>query len=152
MSAARTAGIFPTRWCRSRVESIRCPGEDSSGHGFAGLIEPDQLQPEPHRSIDIIPNWLALSVAFTWDDSSQESVTNILTQPWNGTIVSVSQLLHRLGAVLHLTQYASLYALAATTFTPPGSGSILETGVLYVSGRKVDPIRIKFVSSKCTPH
>ncbi len=82
------------------------------------------------HSTDVIPNWLTLSAAFSWDNASSTGISNISTLPFNGKVVTAFQWLHRLGAVLHLTQHVSLYALDSTTFTPPGSGGILQNGQL----------------------
>ena len=72
------------------------------------------------HAMDVIPNWLTLSAAFTWDNIRAESVTNISTQPWTPAVVPAYAYIHRLGAILHLTSAISLYALDSTSFTPPG--------------------------------
>jgi len=80
--------------------------------------------------MDVIPNWLTLSAAFTWDNIRAESVTNISVQPWTPAVVPAYAYIHRLGAILHLTSAISLYALDSTSFTPPGGTALLENGQL----------------------
>jgi iron complex outermembrane receptor protein len=50
--------------------------------------------------------------------------------PFNAVDVPLGQFLHRVGAILHVTNEISLYALNATSFTPPTNGAVLESGQL----------------------
>jgi len=81
------------------------------------------------HTIDPIPNWLTLIAGFTWDSVATQSVTNWAVLPWQGTNISLSQWVHRLGAVVHLTRAVSLYALDSTNFLVP-SGATLQNGDL----------------------
>ncbi len=80
------------------------------------------------HSADVIPNWLTLVAGYTWENISTSSVANVSSLPFSATVVTASQWLHRVGAVVHVTKAISLYALDSTSFTPAGSGNILETG------------------------
>jgi len=80
------------------------------------------------HSSDVIPDWLTLVAGYTWETVTTASVTNVSTLPFNAAFVPASEWLHRLGAVFHVTKQISLYALDSTSFTPAGSGAILENG------------------------
>jgi outer membrane receptor for ferric coprogen and ferric-rhodotorulic acid len=86
------------------------------------------------HSISVIPNWLDLTGAFTWADVHNESIGNVSALPWNATVVSVAQWLHRLGAVLHLTKQVSFYALDSNTFSAPGAGTLTINNQLLPPG------------------
>jgi len=80
------------------------------------------------HSIEIVPKWLEVIVGYTWENLHTESVSNLSTLPWTATVKSTTQYVHRVGAVLHLTKAASLYALNSTGFTPSAVGALLENG------------------------
>jgi len=78
------------------------------------------------HNIEIIPDRLILSAGFTWSNIDLISNFNISALPPTATQLSVSQLLHHIGAVLKITREISLYCLNSTTFTPPtGTAPIL---------------------------
>jgi outer membrane receptor protein involved in Fe transport len=81
------------------------------------------------HSIDAIPNWLTLTAGYTWDNVSKQTVSNWAILPWTGTIVTAHQWVYRLGAVVHLTNSLSLYALDSSNFLTP-SGAFLQNGQL----------------------
>jgi outer membrane receptor for ferric coprogen and ferric-rhodotorulic acid len=80
------------------------------------------------HSIDVVPNWLTLVAGYTWENVATASVSNVSTLPFAAVWQPSAEWLHRLGAVVHLTKSVSLYALDSTSFTPAGSGAILENG------------------------
>jgi len=78
------------------------------------------------HTVDIIPNWLTLIGGWTWDYSSATTVPNFSALPWQAMVVPDSTFLHRVGAIFKATRSVSLYALQATSFTPPTGSSLLE--------------------------
>ena len=82
------------------------------------------------HTIDVIPNWLTLVAGLDWATITTQTILNWAVLPFQATDSPVSQTLHRLGAVLHLTNQISIYALDSTNFTPAFGGEILENGSL----------------------
>jgi len=82
------------------------------------------------HTVDIIPNWLTLIGGWSYSGITTFSVTNVSSLPWVATQTPAQSFVHRLGAVLKVTKDISLYAMQGTSFTPPGSGNVLETGQL----------------------
>lgn len=76
------------------------------------------------HSIDVIPKWLSLVAGFTLDNVDTISVSNVSVVPWVATQEPYRQWVHRVGAVLHLSNDVMLYALDSTSFTPQSQGYI----------------------------
>ena len=81
------------------------------------------------HTMDLVPNWFTIITGWTWDSVATQSVSDWAVLPWQGTNISLSQWVHRLGAVVHLGKSVSLYALDSTNFLVPYSNT-LENGTL----------------------
>ena len=82
------------------------------------------------HTIDIIPNWLTIVGGWSYAGITLWSVANVSTLPWTSVQTPAQSFVHRLGAVLHVVKGVSIYTNAATAFSPPGAGNVLQNGLL----------------------
>ena len=67
----------------------------------------------------MIPQHLDIVGGWTWANVVTSSVANISTLPFQATNVTLSQWLHRLGAILKINPNIAFYALTSTTLLLP---------------------------------
>jgi len=82
------------------------------------------------HSIDVIPRWLSLVAGWSWNGITTLSVANVSTLPWTAVQTPAQYFVHRLAAVVKVTKGISLYAMDGTSFSPPISGNVLQSGLL----------------------
>jgi iron complex outermembrane receptor protein len=95
------------------------------------------------QSADIVPNWLTVVGGLTFSKIESINDTNInVANPYSSTDENGHDLLHRIGAILHLTKEIMLYAEESTTYSTSAGLTYLNTPLPLVQG-KSDEVGIK---------
>lgn len=82
------------------------------------------------QTIDVIPDRLSLVGGVSYTALENNANANIAIRPATTTVTTLSETLHRYGAVLNITKEVALYALESTTVLPPGTGRLQNGGFL----------------------